>query len=204
MSEGTGGVPEEPRTWPPGADQAPASAEREEADWPPEAGGPDEAGRPEAAASPEDVSAVKIAELEDRWRRALADLDNFRKRTATALDRERAEERARTTAAWLPVLDDLERALEHADAEPGAVVQGVRSVLDHARQVIEHLGYPRCDDEGEPFDPARHEAVATVPDTGAADGTVVRVLRPGYGHGPAQLRPAQVVVAKGAPDGPAP
>lgn len=153
-------------------------------------------GEPDAEAPEPQGPEAKIAELEDRWRRALADLDNHRKRTARALDRERSEERARTSAAWLPVLDDLERALEHADAEPGAVVQGVRAVLDHARLVVERLGYPRRDDEGEPFDPARHEAVSAVAGSGAPDGTVVHVVRPGYGEGPDQLRPAQVVVAK--------
>lgn len=153
---------------------------------------------------PVDDSAARIAELEDRWKRALADLDNHRKRTLGALDRERAIERARATAAWLPVLDDLERALEHAEADPGTVIEGVRLVLDHARQVIDHLGYPRRDDEGEPFDPARHEAVGTVHTDTAPAGTVVTVTRPGYGHGSAQLRPAQVMVAKGHDDGAGP
>ncbi len=144
----------------------------------------------------------QLAELEDRWRRALADLDNHRKRTARALDREREEERARTSLAWLPVLDDLERALEHAEAaDPDPVIQGVRAVLDRARDVIARLGYPRRDDAGEPFDPVRHEAVATVAHSGVPDGTVVRVLRPGYGTADDQLRPAQVVVAKGPDDG---
>jgi molecular chaperone GrpE len=145
-----------------------------------------------------------VADLEDRWRRALADLDNYRKRTARALDQERADERARTSAAWLPVLDNLERALQHADAEPGAVIEGVRSVLDHALQVIERLGYPRRAEVGEPFDPARHEAVSTVAGSGAPDGTVVEVVRAGYGEGVAQLRPALVVVAKGRDDGSGP
>jgi molecular chaperone GrpE len=161
-------------------------------DWPAELGGPEE------------VAAARIAELEDKWRRALADLDNYRKRTAHALDRERTGERARTSAEWLPVLDNLERALEHAEAEPGAVIEGVRSVLAQARDVITRLGFPRRDDLGEPFDPARHEAVSTVADSDAPDGTVVHVVRPGYGNGETQLRPAQVVVAKGRGDGPAP
>jgi molecular chaperone GrpE len=172
---------------------------REEARDP--AGGPDTGQRPGHA---EEDSAARVAELEDKWRRALADLDNHRKRTAKTLDHERAEERARTSAAWLPVLDDLERALEHADAEPGAVIEGVRSVLDQAREVIARLGYPRRDDEGAPFDPALHEAVSTIAEPGAAEGTVVHVLRPGYGTDQRQLRPAQVVVAKGHGDGPAP
>lgn len=217
MSDADRPVPEEPRTWPPGASRPQASGDREEGRWPQEAGHPDEAARREsrpheaaqrgnadrpdqAAAAPEDP-AVRVAQLEDRWRRALADLDNYRKRTNATIDRERAEERARTAAAWLPVLDDLERALEHTDAEPDAVIQGVRSVLEQGRQVIEHLGYPRRDDEGEPFDPTRHEAISTVADSDAADGTIVLVVRPAYGQGTTQLRPAQVVVAKGHSDG---
>jgi molecular chaperone GrpE len=144
--------------------------------------------------SPDEAPDAKVAELEDRWKRALADLDNFRKRAA----RELAAERARTTAAWLPVLDNLERAVEHADAEPGAVLDGVRAVRDQALDLLDRLGFPRQDDEGRPFDPARHEAVASVDDPDAPEGTVVRVVRPGYG----ELRPALVVVAKGRGDGP--
>jgi molecular chaperone GrpE len=182
----TEGASEGPPTWPMDPDRPPA-------------GGPE--GRPAEAGAPADDSAERISELEDKWRRALADLDNYRKRTVRALDQERAGERARTSAEWLPVLDNLERALEHAGAEPGAVIQGVRSVLEQARDVICRLGFPRRDDMGQPFDPARHEAVATVADSDAPDGTVVAVVRPGYGEGSTQLRPAQVVVAQGRGDG---
>ncbi len=147
---------------------------------------------------------VRIKELEDQWKRALADLDNFRKRTARDATRMRADERARTSAEWLPVLDNLERALEHADADPSTVVDGVRSVLDQANEVIARLGYPRREDEGAPFDPGLHEAVGVDAAGDAPDGTVVRVVRPGYGEGDTQLRAAQVVVAKGSDDGAGP
>jgi molecular chaperone GrpE len=135
---------------------------------------------------------AKIAELEDRWKRALADLDNYRKRAA----RERAAERARTAAAWLPVLDNLERAVEHADSEPGAVLDGVRAVRDQALDLLAQLGFPRQEDEGLRFDPVRHEAVASRPDPGAEADVVAEVVRPAYGEGDHQLRPAQVVVAR--------
>ena len=59
---------------------------------------------------------ARIGELEDGWRRTAAELDNFRKRCAKDLVRAREQERVRTTAAWLPVVDNLERALEHARA----------------------------------------------------------------------------------------
>jgi len=139
--------------------------------------------------------AAAVAELEDRWRRALADLDNLRKRYARELERERLAERARVAAAWLPVVDNLELALEHAGADPTAVVEGIRAVRDQAVGVLAGLGYPRQDEAGVPFDPARHQAVSVVDDPEEAPGTVVRVLRPGYGEGERQLRPAAVAVA---------
>jgi molecular chaperone GrpE len=138
---------------------------------------------------------ARVAELEDHWRRALADLDNLRKRTARDAVSQQLAERARAAGAWLPVLDNLELALEHSTADPAAIVDGVRAVRDQALGVLAGLGYPRRDDTGEKFDPTRHEAVAAVPDPGAEEGTVVRVLRPGYGEGERQLRPAAVVVA---------
>ncbi|MFI5972647.1 nucleotide exchange factor GrpE [Streptomyces sp. NPDC051452] len=154
--------------------------------------GPDAAGPPPA----EDEYTTAIQELEDRWRRALADLDNLRKRHARELERERAVERSRTAAAFLPVLDNLELALTHAAADPGALVEGIRAVRDQAVNVLELLGYPRHAETGVPFDPARHEVVGVVQDPAVEPGTVVEVLRPGYGDGDRQLRPAAVTVAK--------
>ncbi|MDH6124831.1 nucleotide exchange factor GrpE [Kitasatospora sp. GP82] len=142
----------------------------------------------------------EIEELEDRWRRALADLDNLRKRHARERPHELEAERARVAAAWLPVLDNLELALAHAAADPGSIVQGVRAVRDQAVEVLRSLGYPRHDETGVPFDPALHDVVTVVdaPDTApdTAPGTVVQVLRPGYGEPGRQLRPAAVAVSR--------
>ncbi|MGH3763735.1 MAG: nucleotide exchange factor GrpE [Pseudonocardiaceae bacterium] len=141
----------------------------------------------------------RIVELEDRWRRALADLDNLRKRTARDAEQLRARERAHVASEWLSVLDNLGFALEHAKADPGAIVDGVRAVRDQAEAVMARLGFPRRDDEaGTPFDPTRHEAVGTVAAADVPPGTIVHVVRPGYGDGEQQLRPAAVVVAKGS------
>lgn len=134
------------------------------------------------------------AELEDRWRRAVADLDNLRKRFARELSRERLAERNSMLRAWLPVVDNLERALAHAGEDANPVVGGVRAVRDQAVDLLAQLGYPRQDETGVPFDPHRHEVVEVVDDPGYPDGTVVRVVRPGYGEGETQLRPAAVAV----------
>jgi molecular chaperone GrpE len=140
------------------------------------------------------------AEFEDRWRRALADADNLRKRYRRELSRELAEERERVARAFLPVLDNVELALRHAGADPGSIVEGVRAIHEQALSVLSQLGYPRQDEAGVPFDPARHEVVAVVPPEGdTAPGRVVEVLRPGYGAADRQLRPASVTVA-GVPE----
>ena len=166
----------------------------------------DQARPPEEASLPElserdlpaeqDPVAAEIEELEDRWKRALADLDNLRKRHARERPRELEAERARVAAAWLPVLDNLELALAHAGADPGAILQGVRAVRDQAVEVLRSLGYPRHEETGVPFDPTLHDVVSVVDAPDTAPGTGVQVLRPGYGEPDRQLRPAAVVVSR--------
>jgi molecular chaperone GrpE len=140
--------------------------------------------------------AARVAELEDQRLRALADLDNLRKRCAAQLRTAEADTVARVAAQWLPVVDNLERALAHARADPGSIIAGVRAVRDQATAVLAQLGFSRRDDLGATFDPARHEAIAARPDPAAPDGSVIEVVQPAYGDDERQLRPAQVVVAK--------
>ncbi|MFD7287068.1 nucleotide exchange factor GrpE [Streptomyces sp. NPDC059863] len=144
---------------------------------------------------PDDIQ-KDLAEAQDAWRRALADLDNLRKRHARELEGVREAERARTAAEWLPVLDHLELALAHAHADPASVIQGVEAVRDQAVEVLARLGYPRQEEKGVPFDPSRHEVVRVVDDPDTEPGTVVEVLRPGYGDDGRQLRPMAVAVSQ--------
>jgi molecular chaperone GrpE len=176
-------------------DQGPTAGQEQRAEAEPDADADADAGV-EA-----DVLAGDVARLEDRWRRTLADLDNLRKRCAKEVERERALERARVATAWLPIVDNLELALAHADGNADgnaeAVIEGVRAVRDQAVDLLARLGYQRHHEVGVPFDPARHEAVGVVDADGeGAPGSVVRVMRPGYGDGERQLRPAAVIVAR--------
>jgi len=141
----------------------------------------------------------RVAELEDLWRRALAELDNHRKRTSRELDRARKEERAKVAAEWLPVIDNLELALEHAREDPASIVEGVRAVHQQALAILAALGFPRRNDAGQIFDPTYHEAVSTVDDGELPAGTIAHVVRPGYGSEEEVLRPAAVVVATRSP-----
>jgi molecular chaperone GrpE len=157
-------------------------------------------GAPDAGAGQASATADATAELEDNWRRSLADLDNLRKRFSREVSRERAAERDRVAEAFLPVLDNIDLALRHAESDPPAIVEGVRAIREQALAVLARLGYPRQEEAGVPFDPARHEVVALVPAGGvegaAAPGWVVDVVRPGYGDPDRQLRPASVTVAR--------
>jgi molecular chaperone GrpE len=164
-----------------------------------------EADRAEASATRADASSESAAaegpdaaELEDRWRRALADLANLRKRYAQEMRRERAAERELVTSAFLPILDNLDRALEHAGADPRSIIEGIRALREQALTVVAGLGFRREDEAGVPFDPARHEVVGVVDadSSNAAPGSVAAVVRPGYGAEGHQLRPAAVTVAQ--------
>ena len=139
---------------------------------------------------------ARLAEAEDQKLRALAEADNTRKRCAVQVQRTETETRARVARQWLPVVDNLERALEHADADPRTIIEGIRAVRQQALDVLDRLGYPRRDDTGAVFDPNRHEAIAAMADPGVPPGTIISVLLPAYGDPDHQLRPAQVVVAK--------
>jgi molecular chaperone GrpE len=177
----------------PGADPEAAGARPHPEDGPPR----------EAAPTQEDGGAGgptqhALDAAEDRWRRAAADLDNLRKRYAREVARARENERELVTSAFLPVLDTIDRALEHAAAEPGSIVEGIRTLREQALAVVSGLGYGREDEPGVPFDPARHEVVGVVDADGAGTppGSVASVVRPGYGSPGRQLRPAAVTVAQ--------
>lgn len=148
-----------------------------------------------------------VEALEDQLRWITADLENLRKRYDREIRRERLAERGRVAGEWLPVIDNLDLALQHADhtadAASRAVITGVRAVRDQALGVLERLGFSPFDDVGKPFDPSRHEAVGTVAGD-APDNTIVAAVRSGYGNDDDVLRPAAVVVARRSNSAPPP
>jgi molecular chaperone GrpE len=140
---------------------------------------------------------ARVAELTDQRLRAIAELDNARKRYDRDMGNAREQERIQVAREWLPIVDNLERALTHSGASPESLIDGIGAVTEQAVRLVGQLGFPRQDDLGEPFDPSRHDAAGSRPDTDAPAGTVVEVLQPAYGKGDRQLRPALVIVATG-------
>ncbi len=151
----------------------------------------------------EDLEA-KVAALEkdkkenwDRYLRTAADLENLRKRQKRELDDVRLESKGRVLKEMLPVVDNLERAIEHATAQAGTnpIIEGVQLVLRQFLTAFERLDVTPIEAAGQPFDPNLHEAISQQ-ETDAPPGTVVQVLQRGYKSGERLLRPALVVVAK--------
>lgn len=147
---------------------------------------------------------AKIAGLEkdkkdnwDRYLRAAADLENLRKRQKREIDDAKLESKGRVLKEMLPVVDNLERAIEHATAQAGTnpIVEGVQLVLRQFLTAFERLEVTPVEAAGQPFDPNLHEAISQQ-DSDAPPGTVVQVLQRGYKSGDRLLRPALVVVAK--------
>lgn len=151
----------------------------------------------------EDDLAAQLADMRDRYTRLQAEWDNYRKRTAAerAGERERAAEKL--VKNILPVVDDLGRALEHADtSEKDAFVEGVAAVATKLEGVLEKEGVKTIDPAGEPFDVDSCQAVGTVDDADVPHDTVMQVYQKGYAMGGRIIRPAMVTVSTGGPDRP--
>lgn len=161
-------------------------------------------GEPEAAEPEEDpVEALKAErdQLQAQLLRALADLQNFRKRAV----QEREEIRKFATEALvrdlLPVLDNFERTLQAAESGASAesLLEGVKAVDRQLRSVLEGVRLARINAVGELFDPERHEAIALdVSHEHEEEDRVIDEVEPGYTMGDKVVRPARVRVSKKA------
>jgi len=182
------------------------------------AGAPEEPGaleRPEeeaadeaAVAEPEEAVAQEEQELDplakaqaerDEYlelaKRTQADFENYRKRAAKEMAA--AGERAKVGLVrdLLPVVDNLERALESAEDGDSALARGVRLVLSELQGVLAREGVEALEPAGESFDPTFHEALSTRTEDGAAPGVVLDVVEKGYRLSDTVIRPARVVVS---------
>lgn len=141
-----------------------------------------------------------IETLKDRLMRLQADFDNFRKRTHREKNDLYRQANQDLIAELLPVLDHFELAFGTvpAGAQPDPVVQGVRLVHGQLLTVLQKFGLTPLDAAGQAFDPTVHEAVSHLPSADVPDNSVIAQTRRGYMLADRLLRPAQVVVSRGA------
>ena len=157
---------------------------------------PDEAAVEQSAAQD---AVPEEPDYKDKWLRAVAELDNVRKRARRDVGAAESRGIFKLARELLPALDNFERALAAAEAQPENrdhhLTDGIRLVQSELLGALARVGIEPDSPKGERFDPHRHEAVAQQPVDGAEAGTIVEVYSAGYTYGEDVLRPAKVVVA---------
>jgi molecular chaperone GrpE len=163
--------------------------------------------------APPDAAALakEAADYKDKLLRALADMENLRRRT----DREVADTRVYGISSLardiIGVADNLRRALEAAgesatamEGPAKALLEGVELIERELLKVLERHGVKRFDPQGVKFDPNFHQAIFEVSDANIPAGSVAQVIQPGYLIGERVLRPAMVGVSRESPKEPTP
>jgi molecular chaperone GrpE len=161
----------------------------------------------EARAAERQALEAQLAELKDKYLRAVAETENIRKRAERDVADARAYGISSFAREMLGVADNLTRATEALDQEARASAEGtLRALLDgveltrrELHKTLEKHGVRRLDPLGEKFDPNFHQAMFEIPTADQPAGTIVQVVQPGYAIGDRVLRPAMVAVARAAP-----
>ena len=141
-----------------------------------------------------DNNAQLLAEEHDKYLRLAAEYDNFRKRSAKEKESAWADSKASTAAAFLPVYDNLERALK-APCSDEAYQKGVEMTMNQLKDVLTKLGIEEIPALGEKFDPNCHNAVMHVDDDSVEENTIVEVFQTGFRAGDKIVRFSMVKVA---------
>lgn len=150
----------------------------------------------QAEAQPQQPDPVQDALLQEqnKFLRLAAEYDNYRKRTAKEKESIWADAKASVVASFLPVYDNLERALKQDTADE-AYKKGVEMTMTQLKDVLSKLGVTEIDAAGQPFDPKLHNAVMHVEDENLGENTVAEVFQAGFQLGEKVIRFAMVKVA---------
>ena len=157
---------------------------------------PETAAREAAAA---DALAAAEAKAQENWNsymRAVAELDNYRKRTEREIDNARKFAIERFAQELLTVGDALEAGIRAGAASPGPVLEGAQATLKELNRAFEKGGIKVIDPSGQPFDPNWHEAMVAQENREVPANTVLSVIQKGYSLNGRLLRPARVIVSK--------
>jgi molecular chaperone GrpE len=135
----------------------------------------------------------------DQYLRAVADLDNVRKRAQRDIEAANRWGLEKFAQELLPVWDSLDLAVQNAGkaADVRTLVQGQEATLQLLAKALKKIGVVPINPQGEPFDPARHEAMMAQESATAEPNSVLQVVQPGYELNGRVLRPARVIVSKG-------
>ena len=147
------------------------------------------------------LDAAQQASLEERERaiRAVAEMENLRRRAAQDVEKAHKFALEKFAGELLPVLDNLERAIELADKESEALkpmIEGVELTLKSMQSSVAKFGLVALDPQNQPFDPNAHQAMSMIENAELAPNTVIAVMQKGYELNGRVIRPAMVMVSK--------
>lgn len=148
----------------------------------------------ETEQTPEETLQAAIREQEDKYLRLLAEYDNYRKRSQKEKENAWTSAKADTAKEFLPVYDNLERALKQETADE-AYAKGVQMIMTQLKNVLEKLGIEEIPAQGETFDPNVHNAVMHIDDEELGENVVAEVFQAGFRIGDKVIRHAMVKVA---------
>jgi molecular chaperone GrpE len=134
-------------------------------------------------------------DYKDKYLRAQAEMVNFKKRLERRYEEQVEEEKKHLLLKFLPVADNLERALNHADLNDDGLRDGIQLTYQELQHLLAQEGVEQMAPEGQPFDPLYHEAVAIIPTSKSEADTVIAEVQKGYLYRDQLLRPARVYVA---------
>ena len=166
-----------------------ATAEQEEVQEEPQEQAAEE--KDELAKAEEEIAALK-----DKYLRAVAEFDNYKKRTLKEKTELLLNGSEKTVTAILPVLDDFERALAAGNDDPKALKEGITLIYNKFVKTLETLGVKKMDTEGKDFDVDFHEAIAMVPGSDDKKGKVIDCVQTGYLLNDKVIRHAKVAVGQ--------
>lgn len=140
---------------------------------------------------------AQVSDYKDRWLRAAAEFENYRKRSTKEWELLKQQSRTEVVLEVLSSLDDFERAFAVVeDEDESEFVRGIRLIYNNLLAALQKLGVAEIDAHHQPFDPARHMAVGQIETTEAESGQVAQVVARGYSMDGVVIRPARVIVAK--------
>ncbi|MGE5073432.1 MAG: nucleotide exchange factor GrpE [Anaerolineae bacterium] len=142
-----------------------------------------------------DEAETKAAQNLDGWQRSVAEFQNYKKRIDRDRESDKAIMKGDLIRRFLPVLDDLERALQNRP-EGDSWAEGIELIKRKIQNILDAEGLKRIEAEGAMFDPNFHEAISFEPADGTESGRVIGVVQNGYMLGDRVVRPAQVRVAR--------
>ena len=142
----------------------------------------------------------KAQENWNNYMRAVAELDNYRKRAEREVDQARKYAIERFAQELLPVGDALEAGMRSGAANPTVLLEGAQATLKELNRAFDKAGIKPIDPTGQTFDPNWHEAMVAQPSRDVPPNTVIEVIQKGYSLNGRLLRPARVIVSKAAAD----